>query len=90
MMRTIFLTIGSDWVDLKKLSNYQSGDILVFNQHLSTNALMVESDIKPTKPEGIILSGYGQSRSAFSIPANSGNIWVRSEDLSIQIAVQTQ
>lgn len=91
MMRTVMITVGKDWIDLKKSVSYQSGDTLVFNNHVSSNALLVESDIKPKAVDrGVILSGYGQGRSAFSLPANTGAVWCRSEDgLGIELCVQT-
>ncbi|CAJ1855071.1 hypothetical protein HLBENOHH_02462 [Aeromonas dhakensis] len=92
MMRTIPLTVGKEWVDLKAAVKYASGDMILFNNHISTNILLVESDIKPNANDrGVILSGYGQSRSAFNLPANTGNVYARSEDgLSVELMIQTQ
>lgn len=83
-MRTIPLTVGKEWVDLKAAVKYASGEIILFNNHISTNVLLVESDVKPKDTDrGVVLSGYGQPRSAISMPANTGNVYARSEDLLV-------
>lgn len=92
MMRTIKITVGKDWIDLKKEIKYQSGEIIANNNQASSNILFIESDIKPKADErGIIMTGYSHPRNQFNMPANTGIVWCRSEDeLDMELLVQTQ
>lgn len=91
-MRTIPLVVGKEWVDIKTAAKYQSGDILAFNNTIASNILLVETDVKPkANDRGVVLSGYGQSRSAISMPAATGTVYARSEDgLEVELVIQTQ
>ncbi|MGL6606603.1 hypothetical protein [Aeromonas hydrophila] len=92
MMRTIRVTVGTEWIDLKNEIKYQSGEIIANNNQASSNILFVESDIKPKADErGVIMTGYSHPRSQFNMPANTGTVWCRSEDeLEMELLVQTQ
>ncbi len=91
-MRTVPLVVGKEWVEIKTAIKYASGDILLFNNSLTSNVLLSETDIKPkANDRGVVLSGYGQSRSAISMPATTGTVYARSEDgLEVELVIQTQ